>query len=106
VTLVDPFSALPQRVINLFDKQEVNDSMSELPKQLQPPRWTRNAALARYLNVSAMCLWRWQRDPELNFPQPTQINKYHYTDLNQVDQWMRERIVDRTVKATKKRAAR
>jgi hypothetical protein len=60
------------------------------------PRWSRNAALARYLNVSAMCLWRWQRDPRLSFPQPTVINKYSYTDLNQVDQWMRERVVDRT----------
>jgi predicted DNA-binding transcriptional regulator AlpA len=69
------------------------------------PRWTRNSALARYLAVSNMCLWRWQRDPELNFPKPTRINKYHYTDLNQVDQWMKERIVDRTIK-TKKRATR
>ena len=61
---------------------------------LPAPRWSRNSALARYLNVSAMCLWRWQRDPRLNFPQPTVINKYSYTDLNQVDSWMRSRIVN------------
>ena len=61
---------------------------------LSAPRWTRNSALARYLNVSRMCLWRWQRDPRLNFPQPTVINKYSYTDLNQVDSWMRSRIVN------------
>jgi hypothetical protein len=64
---------------------------------LPAPRWTRNSAVARYLNVSAMCLWRWQRDPKLNFPQPTVINKYSYTDLNQVDEWMRERVVDRKI---------
>jgi predicted DNA-binding transcriptional regulator AlpA len=76
--------------------------------KLQPQsekRWTRNAALARYLNVSAMCLWRWQRDPRMNFPKPVRINKYAYTDLADVDQWMKERVVDLTVKQ-KKRAAR
>jgi hypothetical protein len=53
-------------------------------------------------------LWRWQRDPKLNFPQPTVVNKYAYTDLNAVDAWMRARVVDRTVvkasKTSRKRA--
>jgi hypothetical protein len=85
------------QVINVSNKWEMI-----LKTQSQPqPRWTRNASLARYLNVSAMCLWRWQRDPELNFPKPTVINKYPYTDLNQVDAWMRERVLDRTVKIKK-----
>jgi predicted DNA-binding transcriptional regulator AlpA len=56
------------------------------------PRWARNAALARYLNVSAMCIWRWQRDPKLGFPQPTRINGISYTDREAVDAWMRSRI--------------
>jgi hypothetical protein len=78
--------------------------VTAIPKQ---PRWTRNAALARYLNVSGMALWRWQRDPELSFPQPSVINGIKYTDLNQIDEWMRQRVVARTVKATtKKQAAR
>lgn len=89
------FSALPPRVITISNKQEM--ILNKQSTQLQP-RWTRNAALARYLNVSAMCLWRWQRDPNLNFPKATVIKKYAYTDLNQVDAWMRERVVDRTVK--------
>ncbi len=64
----------------------------------RPPRWVRNGALAKYLNVSDMTIWRWQRDPALNFPQPSQINGVSYTDLNLVDAWMRERVVDRTRK--------
>lgn len=59
------------------------------------PRWVRNAALARYLDVSAMCIWRWQRDASLNFPQPTRINNIDYTNLNEVDDWMRSRVVRR-----------
>jgi hypothetical protein len=64
------------------------------------PRWARNAALARYLNISAMCLWRWQRDPDLDFPAASRINGISYTDLNLIDAWMRERVVDRTIKKT------
>jgi hypothetical protein len=47
------------------------------------------------LNVSAMCIWRWQRDPSLNFPQPTRINNIDYTDMNEIDAWMRARVVSR-----------
>jgi predicted DNA-binding transcriptional regulator AlpA len=52
----------------------------------------RNVYLADYLGVSAMCLWRWQRDANLGFPQPTRINGISYTDREAVDTWMRSRI--------------
>ena len=70
--------------------------MSELEPQ-QQPRWTRNAALARYLGVTDMTIWRWKRDPKLNFPQAAVINHIDYTDLNAVDEWMRMRVVARTI---------
>jgi predicted DNA-binding transcriptional regulator AlpA len=57
-------------------------------------RWLRNIQLAEYLNVSAMCIWRWQRDPDMGFPQPTRINDISYTDMDQVDAWMKARVVD------------
>jgi hypothetical protein len=56
-------------------------------------RWARNASLARYLNISKMGLWRWQRDAELGFPAPSVINGISYTNLDHVDSWMRSRIV-------------
>jgi len=67
------------------------------------PRWARNATLARYLNVSAMCIWRWQRDSSLHFPSPSRINNIDYTDLNLVDEWMRSRVISRVDKTKKKR---
>ena len=70
------------------------------------PRWVRNAGLARYLAVSGMCIWRWKRDASINFPQPVVVNNVEYNDLNLVDTWMRERIVDRTkTPRTESRAA-
>ena len=68
-------------------------STKKPPPDPTTPRWVRNAALARYLNISAMCLWRWQRDESLGFPQPSKVGKTSYTDLNDVDAWMKKRIV-------------
>jgi hypothetical protein len=59
------------------------------------PRLARNSVLARYLNVSDMTRWRWQRDSDLGFPQPSVINKIEYTDLNLVDDWLIARRIDR-----------
>jgi hypothetical protein len=69
------------------------------------PRWARNAALAKYLNISGMCLWRWQRDAGIGFPQPTVIGTTSYTDLNVVDQWMRDRVATTLPKGRGKRVA-
>jgi len=67
------------------------------------PRWARNAELARYLGISEMSLWRWQRDPKLGFPQPTRINGISYTDREAIDEWMRCRVTSlATSPATRK----
>jgi predicted DNA-binding transcriptional regulator AlpA len=72
-------------------------STNKQPLAPLPPRWVRNTELAKYLNVSSMTLWRWQRDPAMGFPQPS--NKIgegrraiSYTNLNDVDAWMRSRV--------------
>ena len=54
-------------------------------------RWARNAELARYLNISAMSLWRWKRNPTLNFPAASIINGIEHNDLDIVDAWMDSR---------------
>lgn len=64
----------------------------------RPPRWARNSALCRYLNISAMCLWRWARSETLGFPPAAIINKVEWRDLNQVDDWMRSQVVRRNEK--------
>jgi predicted DNA-binding transcriptional regulator AlpA len=56
-------------------------------------RWLRNGQLARYLGVSNMTLWRWKRDPDLDFPDATEINGIEFNDLDRIDEWMRTRLV-------------
>jgi len=58
-------------------------------------KWVRNGRLAKYLNISGMTLWRWKRDPALDFPKATVVNKIEYNDVDAVDRWMRQRVVKR-----------
>ena len=60
-------------------------------------RWARNAALARYLNVSDMTIWRWKKNRKLNFPAPAVINGIEYNNLDAVDAFMKAHTVVRTV---------
>jgi predicted DNA-binding transcriptional regulator AlpA len=59
-------------------------------------RWLRNRGLASLLNVTDVTIWRWQRDPAINFPQPSVINGIPYTNLDEIDAWMKLRVVNRT----------
>ena len=54
--------------------------------QYPPGRQVRD----RY-NVSDMTLWRWMRNPKLNFPQPTIINRRRYWAEEELQQWERAR---------------
>ena len=54
-------------------------------------KWLRNGPLARYLGISNMTLWRWKRDPDLDFPDATEINGIEFNDLDVIDEWMRTR---------------
>ena len=57
------------------------------------PKWVRNAYLAKHFNVSAMCIWRWKRDPDLGCPPTSVVNGKEWNDLNAWDDWMRARVV-------------
>lgn len=59
------------------------------------PRWVRNKTLAEYLGTTVMSIWRWRRNDELGFPRPSVINDIEYTDLDEVDAWMKARVVNR-----------
>jgi hypothetical protein len=52
--------------------------------------WFGGAQLARFFNVSAMTIWRWEHDPRLNFPKPTIINNRKYRSRDEIDRWMRD----------------
>ena len=55
----------------------------------------RNGQLAQHLGVSSMTIWRWKRNPELKFPSASEVNGIEYTNLDVVDEWMKQRLVQR-----------
>jgi hypothetical protein len=52
---------------------------------------TRKKLLERFGGISAMTLWRWERDPKLGLPQAIEINGRDYFDLAEVEAWERSR---------------
>ncbi|SFP35395.1 helix-turn-helix transcriptional regulator [Tranquillimonas alkanivorans] len=38
--------------------------------------------------VSDMTIWRWQHDPELEFPKPTRISRRRYWRLSEIEAWL------------------
>jgi predicted DNA-binding transcriptional regulator AlpA len=55
--------------------------------------WMCGAQLAAMLGISAMSLWRWERDTKLNFPRPTVIRDRKYWSRAAVNKWMRDTAV-------------
>jgi len=45
---------------------------------------------ARVGGVSTMCIWRWMRDPRVQFPLPVKINSRNYWRLGALRQWQAE----------------
>jgi predicted DNA-binding transcriptional regulator AlpA len=71
-----------------------------MSSQDRDQRWLRNSELAARLGVTVMTIWRWQKDAALKFPQPSLINGKPYTDIDEVNRWMRSRVVSRLAKET------
>lgn len=45
-------------------------------------------ARAQVGDVTAMCIWRWQRDPRVRFPQPdVVINNRNYWRASTITEW-------------------
>jgi predicted DNA-binding transcriptional regulator AlpA len=42
-------------------------------------------------NVSDMSLWRWLKDPALNFPEPIRINGRRFWRLSNLETWEKSR---------------
>ena len=47
---------------------------------------------ARVGGVSTMCIWRWMRDPRVQFPHPVKMNSRNYWRLGDLRQWQAERM--------------
>lgn len=66
--------------------------------------WLGGARTAAYLGVTAMTIWRWERDPKLAFPAASVIHGRKYWNRSDIDAWMR-RMAIRNATATAKVAA-
>jgi predicted DNA-binding transcriptional regulator AlpA len=51
--------------------------------------WLGGTRTAAYLGVTAMTIWRWERDPKLAFPAASVIHGRKYWNRNDIDAWMR-----------------
>jgi predicted DNA-binding transcriptional regulator AlpA len=60
-------------------------------------QWLSGTQVAAFFNVTVMTIWRWERDPKLDFPQPNLINDRKYWSRDSIDAWMRQRP-NKTVK--------
>ena len=63
--------------------------------------WLGGARTAAYLGVTAMTIWRWERDPKLAFPASTVIHGRKYWNRNDIDAWMRRMATSKAM-ATEK----
>jgi len=55
--------------------------------------WLGGARTAAYLGVTAMTIWRWERDPKLAFPTASVIHGRKYWNRNDIDMWMRRMAI-------------
>ncbi len=46
-------------------------------------------------NVTDMCIWRWMRDPRVQFPLPVTINRRNYWRLGDLRHWQEQHAAKR-----------
>jgi predicted DNA-binding transcriptional regulator AlpA len=79
------------------NKKAVLFSKESQPMSETESEWLGGARTAAYLGVTAMTIWRWERDPKLAFPTASVIHGRKYWNPNDIDVWMRRMA---TCKAT------
>jgi predicted DNA-binding transcriptional regulator AlpA len=59
--------------------------------------------VCREFGITSMTLWRWDRDPELDFPPPVKIRKKNYRSRQQLEQF-KQRMVNSAIAAARAKA--
>ena len=63
--------------------------MEPIMSRADEAEWFGGTQLAKFLNVTSMTIWRWERDPKLGFPAPRIIRDRKYWSRADIDEWMR-----------------
>jgi hypothetical protein len=69
-----------------------------IEKQPEVDTLVADPQVCRELDITPMSLWRWTRDPELNFPPPIQIRKRNFRSRRQLEEF-KARMLRRGIKA-------
>jgi predicted DNA-binding transcriptional regulator AlpA len=89
--------------LGLRDPDRAQNVGHSIPRESSEPQSARGPPLdddvlltaaqtrARVGGVSAMCIWRWMRDPRVQFPAPIQINRRNYWKFGDLRRWQADR---------------
>jgi hypothetical protein len=80
------------RAIN--KKPKASEEAKEASAPTPTPRWAHDSQLATYLNMSKATVHRY-RAQFPDFPRPCQVSRTNFTDLNEVDVFLKNRVKGR-----------
>jgi predicted DNA-binding transcriptional regulator AlpA len=92
--------AMPAAATHLDSAIEVPSPRSAPQSPSGPPELDDDTLLTsaqtrtRIGGVSTMCIWRWMRDPRVQFPLPVKIgfSRRNYWQLGELRRWQAERV--------------
>jgi predicted DNA-binding transcriptional regulator AlpA len=58
--------------------------------------WLPGRKVERRYDKSKTTIWRWTRDPQMNFPQPRKFGRLNHWDLSELEAWERRQATRRT----------
>ncbi len=70
-----------------------------MSSKTEEAEWLGGAQLAAMLGVTAMTIWRWERDPKLEFPRPAIIRDRKRWNRDDVNAWMRRTVTNKAGQA-------
>jgi predicted DNA-binding transcriptional regulator AlpA len=79
-------------LITVANHQEKYLTMTEVADQLVP-----QPKVEREFDRTSMSLWRWLRDPKLNFPRPVKIRNRNYWRRADLENF-KQRLVDESLR--------
>jgi predicted DNA-binding transcriptional regulator AlpA len=85
----------PLREDSLHGQRRKDPRVPQSKLRVDDDMWLTAAQAREFVGgVSAMCLWRWMRDPRVRFPQPVKLVGRNYWRLGDLRHWQAERAAE------------